>query len=355
MAELSRRQWIAMSGSAALAALLSGRASSATRLSLNENAFGASPSVSAAVNAEVSHVHRYVDQDGVDALVRQIADLERLRTDQVVLGEVLEPLGLYLGAQARGGEVLFSEPGYTALTDSGAILGLKARAIPLNSDLANDLPALRAALTSKTTAVSLVNPHNPSGTVNAIGSLDAFIAEASARALVVVDEAYLEYDPDFAGRTATRHVREGRNVLVFRTLAKIYGLAGLSIGYALAPAPLVQSLKGAGIGSAHSLNRLSLAAASAALSDQAHVAYVRDAAAAQRSRLNAAIDALGWQRTDSHADFVFFRPTSAAQLRQRFEGADIAIGKPFPPLSDWIRITVGTEPETNKVLEILNG
>ncbi len=355
MVRLNRREWLAIGGGAALAAVLASRTSAAIRLSLNENAFGASPRVAAAIRAELSRVHRYVDDDDVDALIAQIAEIERVAADQVVIGEILEPLGLYLGAQARAGGVLYSEPGYTALTDAGAILGLKAHPIPLDANLANDLPAFRVALTPATTAVSLVNPHNPSGTVNAPGEFDAFIAEASARALVVVDEAYLEYDLDFAGRTAARHVRAGRNVLVFRTLAKIYGLAGLSIGYALAPAPLVQSLKAAGIGSAHSLNRLSLVAARAALSDQAHVAFVRDATAAQRARLNAAIDTHGWRRADSHADFVFFRPRDADLLRQRFARARIAVGKPFPPLSDWVRVTVGTASETDSVLEILHG
>lgn len=355
-AVLNRREWLAM-GTAVTAAPLFARPGERPlpiRLSLNENAFGASPAVAPAIARATLGIERYVDPTEVDALVRQIARLEQVAPEQVVLGEVLEALGLYLARQRQGGGgIVFSAPGYTALVDAAAPLGGRAVPVPLNDRLENDLAALAAAVDARTLAVSLVNPHNPSGTVNDAAALHRFIADTARRTLVVVDEAYLEYD-DLAARSAIRHVRAGANVLVFRTLAKIYGLAGLSIGYAVAPAALAKGLREAGIGAPHSLNRLALAAAGAALADQRHVASVRAGVAAERARLSRAIERRGWRHTDSHANFVFFRPPAPQQLRSALATAQIEIARPFPPLDDWLRITVGRPAENDQVIAVLD-
>ncbi len=351
---VNRREWLLGGASAGLLASSSPASGSIPiRLSLNENAYGPSPSVAPAIAGELGHIHRYVDPEEADTLKRQIAALEAVRPDQVLLGEVLEPLGLHLGARSPGGDVVYSSPGYTALPDAGAPYGLKGKPVPLNDRLENDLPALARAIGARTVALSLVNPHNPSGTVSDPAAFDALITDAARKTLVIVDEAYLEYDPGFAERTAARHVRAGRNVLLFRTLAKIYGLAGLSIGYAIGPADLTARLAATGIGEPHTLNRLSLVAARAALRDQDHVALVRSRTAEQRERLHAVLDRRRLRRTDSHADFIFFQPRNTQALRDTFERAGIEIARPFPPLDGWIRITVGTAPETDRVIEIL--
>ena len=353
---LSRRRLIVARGAVSAAIAPGAGAAPAPRdirLSLNENAFWPSPQVARTITRNLSSLHRYVDQSEVDALSRQIAMLESVSPEQVVIGEVLEPLGLYLARQRNGGGgIVHSSPGYTALIDSAAPLGGRGVAVPLNAGLENDLPALAAAIDGGTLAVSLVNPHNPSGTVGETAALDRFILDAARRTLVVVDEAYLEYD-DLPRRSAIRHVRDGANVLVFRTLAKIYGLAGLSIGYAVAPVALARGLRDSGIGAPHSLSRLALAAAGAALADQRHVRSVHDAVAHERARIHQRIDRLGWRRTDSRADFVFFKPPAPAALRRAFAQAHIAIARPFPPLDDWIRVTIGTPAENDAVLAVL--
>lgn len=312
---LNRREWIAMSAAVAATPAIGVGTPVRTRLSLNENAWGPSPRVAPAIRAASLGVERYVEQREVDALARQIALLEGVAPEQVVIGEVLEALGLFLARRRPGGgEIVFSSPGYTALVDAAAPLGGRGRPVPLDARLENDLPALSRAVGEGTLAVSLVNPHNPSGTVSEAAAWHAFLAEVSRRTLAVVDEAYLEYD-DLAGLSAIRHVREGRNVLVFRTLAKIYGLAGLSIGYAVAQAPLAVALREAGIGAPHSLSRLALAAAGAALADQAHVAKVRARTAGERRRLHAALDALSLRHTDARGNFVFFHTPEASRIR----------------------------------------
>lgn len=358
---MTRRNWLGSAGMAAAVASLptvaraagGSEANAPIRLSLNENAFGPSPAVARAIAGEATRLNRYVEQADADALVKQIAALEKVRPEQVILGEVLEPLGLALAKRKRGGGIIFSSPGYTALVDSAAPLGGRAVPVPLNKDLANDLPALEQAVGPDTLAVNLVNPHNPSGTVDDPTALAGFIARVALKTLVIIDEAYLEYD-EFERRSAVRFVREGANVLVFRTLAKVYGLAGLSIGYGIGPAALVAELSKAGVGAPHSLNRLSLVAAKAALADQAHVAQVRTLTVRERHRLTRELDQLKLRHTDSRADFVFFDAGQrAAAARTAFQAARIEIARPFPPLDTWLRITVGTTDETSAVIRVL--
>jgi histidinol-phosphate aminotransferase len=350
---LSRREWIAMSASVAAGPALGAAPASRVRLSLNENVWGPSPRVAPVIRAAAVGIERYVEQAEVDALTSQIARLEQVAPEQVVIGEVLEALGLYLARQRQGGGgIVFSAPGYTALVDAAAPLGGRGVPVPLNARLENDLPALAGAIDGETLAVSLVNPHNPSGTVSETAAWHAFTVKTAERTLVVVDEAYLEYD-DLAARSAIRHVREGRNVLVFRTLAKVYGLAGLSIGYAIAPAALARGLREAGIGAPHSLSRPSLAAARAALADQAHVADVRTRTASERQRLYAALDALALRHTDSRASYVFFQSASADRIRAAAAVAGVEIARAFPPLDDWVRVTIGLPAENDRFLSIL--
>lgn len=349
---LSRREWLAMS-SAATAAAAAPPPPERVRLSLNENSWGPSPDVAPAIRAAGLGIERYVEQTEVDALTRQIAKLEGVVPEQVVIGEVLEALGLFLARQRRGGGgIVFSAPGYTALVDAAAPLGGRAVPVPLNSRLENDLPTLTGAIDAETLAVSLVNPHNPSGTTGDAALFHAFVTAAARRTLVVVDEAYLEYD-DLGAMSAIRHVRAGADVLVFRTLAKIYGLAGLSIGYAVAPVELARGLRAAGIGAPHSLSRPALAAAAAALGDQRHVATVRAGVAAERRRLHRELDTLALLHTDSRANFVFYRSPQADRDRAAFTAAGIEIARTFPPLEDWIRVTVGRPAENDRVLATL--
>jgi histidinol-phosphate aminotransferase len=358
--DLTRRGWLAGSAAALVAsgageaiAKPAQAAASSARLNLNESAFGPSPRAIAAIRAHALGLERYVGEDEVEALTARIAAFEQVRPEQVVIGEVLEPLGLYLASQRPGGGTfVYSDPGYTALIDSSAALGGKGVPVPLDGRLANDLPALARAVDARTLAVSLVNPHNPSGTVDDRVALDRFVEEISARTLVVADEAYLEYD-DLPGRSAVRLLRQGMNVLVFRTLAKIYGLAGLSIGYALAPASVAEGLRRGGVGAAHSLNRLALVAAMAALEDQDHVRRVLDITIAERGRLVQTLDRLGLAHSDSRANFVFFRVPRAEDLRRHFAASGIAVGRAFPPLSDWVRITVGLPAENDRVIAAL--
>lgn len=355
---IGRRGFVTGAGLLPFAAFATGTAApevvGTARLSLNENPFGPAPGVARAIEAELERLGRYADRQDADALVDRIARIEDIPPEQVVLGDILESLGRHLAARApAGGRFILSLPGYTALVDAARPLGGVAIGVPLDARLRNDLPALGRAIGDDARALFLVNPHNPSGTMNPAGDFQRFVAEAARRTLVIVDEAYLDYDDPRA--SAVDHVRAGANVAVFRTFDKIHGLAALPLGYMLAPRPLADALRAAGMGGVHGQGRITLAAAAAALADPDWIGQVRIRTLAGRRRLEAALTRLGLEQSDSRANFVFFRsPIAAEQLRARLAEAGILVGRAFPPLDEWVRITVGTEPEVDRTIAALH-
>jgi histidinol-phosphate aminotransferase len=319
------------------------------RLSFNENPYGPSPDVAEAIRHEVNRLSRYADAQAARHLAEQIATYEHVPVEQVVLGEILEFLGLYLGSQGGpGGEFIYSTPGFLALVDAAGRVGGVGVPVPLNAQYQNDLPALSAKVNQRTRAIYLVNPHNPTGTVNDSGEFKRFLRKNSQNAVAIVDEAYLEYTADFTSRSAVSLVRDGANVMVFRTFDKIHALAGLPIGYVLASRALADALRKQGAGDAESLGRLNIVAASAALRDTAQVERTRNAVANERRIWVSVLHDLKLQHTDTGANFVFFnagipQPKLAAAMLS--QGIDI--GRSHPPYANWARISIGL-PEENR-------
>jgi histidinol-phosphate aminotransferase len=317
------------------------------RLSLNENPYGPSPNVARAVQLELSRLSRYADEPLAHRLAEQIAEHEHIPVEQVVLGEILGLLGSFLGnSGGPDGEFLYSTPGYLALIDAAAHVGSISVPVPLNAQYQNDLVALKSKLNAKTRAIYLINPHNPTGTINDDEEFKSFLRESSKSAVVVVDEAYLEYTADFDKRSAVSLVREGANVVVFRTFDKIHGLAGMPIGCVLAPCSLADSLRKQGASEAEGLGRLNLVAASAALADTAHLERTRIDIANERELWLSVLRELKLPHTETHANFVFFdagepQPVLAASMRER----GIDIGRAHPPYTNWARITIGLPSE----------
>lgn len=323
-------------------------------LNLNENPFGPSPRAAEAIRRDLGQLERYTGAEA-DAFARAAAQREGVPVEQIVIGEILEPLGQQLALEPGDKkEFVYSVPGYTALVDAAAPFGGIGRPVPLNDRLENDLPALGAAIGPHTRALFLINPHNPSGTVSDPAAFHAFLREAAQHALVIVDEAYLEFSDDFAGRTAVAHTRAGENVLVFRTFSKAYGLAALPFGYAVAPTPLADRLRKAGVGAPRSLNRLALTAATAALADQDQIASIRDRVATERATWNALFDQLHLRHTESAGNFVFFQTGRLhADFARALRSQGVEIGRGFPPYNDWARISLGLPEENRRAQDLV--
>jgi histidinol-phosphate aminotransferase len=318
-------------------------------LTLNENPYGPSPLAVEAVQKDIPGLFRYVG-DEADAFVKQVAAHEGVPPAHIVVGDSLEVLGLQLALEGGpGSEFIYSLPGYPALVDATAPLGGVSVPVPLDANYENDLPAIAAKINSHTRAIFLVNPHNPTGTVSDAKAFKAFVHTASQRTLVIVDEAYLEFSDDYAGRTVLDLVKAGDNVLIYRTFSKVYGLAALPLGYSVAPVKIADALRKAGVGAPRSLNRLALVAAGASLRDTGYIARVQTAIATERLKWGTFLSKLGLKASASQGNFVYFdtgRPV--AGLAKELLAAGVVVARPFPPFDTWVRITIGLPEENEK-------
>jgi len=316
------------------------------RLSLNENPFGPAPSVVASIAREYRNLCRYTTTE-YDTLIDLIAAREEIARDQIILGEILEPLGTYLSQKGGvGGEFVCSNPGYTALIDAAVAVGGRAVGVPLDSELRNDLTALRQKVTSRTRAVYLVNPHNPTGIMSHVDELDSFARDIARYTLLIVDEAYLEFADPSCRHSLAGLVRAQENVIVFRTFAKAFGLAGLEIGYGLLPRPIATALAEQGMTNPHLFNRLAVVAASASLKDTGYLGTVTAKVATERAKWLELFTELKVRHTASVANFVFFKTGQPhADFAERMLERGIDIGRAFPPYDRWARISIGLPAE----------
>jgi len=364
-ATLSRRQWLLTSGAALAGLALSSRflneemrAQAVTerlvtpgkvrvRLSLNENPLGPSPAALEAMQRYLAagKASRYPFAE-LTELTNLLANKEGVSPDQIVLGvgsgEILDLAGLYFGLMK--GEVVYANPGYLQLIRSAESAGGRAVGVPLNARLEHDLDAMAAKVGPATSVVYVANPHNPTGTAVEPEALKEFVRRVADKTFVFVDEAYLDLADNYAGRTVAGLVNGRRNLLVARTFSKIYGLAGLRIGYGITNAAFAARLRTYGVGS---LTGPGIAAALASLRDEGYVAATRAKILAERAQLLALLRELGKRYAEPQTNFVFFqtgRPHREIYDRMLAEG--VVIARPFPPMLDWVRLSIGL-PEEN--------
>lgn len=356
--QFNRRTWLKSTGAAvaglALAPSLklraqheadrSARRVEPARVSGNENPYGPSQMAIMAMMTALEGTYRYARNE-VTQLTELICAKEGVTPEQVVLGagsgEILEMFGLWLGP--KKGEVVTVQPGYTQLTRTMEAQGSKIVYVPLDADLAHDLDAMAAKVTDKTTCVYVCNPNNPTGTVVDAAKLKAFAIEVSKKVPVFIDEAYLECADDFEGMTMRSLVSEGHNVVIARTFSKVYGLAGQRIGYGIMPEAIAKEIKGFGTGS---MNLLGVVAAVASLEDLAFVDEAREKIKAERDKLCATLDRLGRKYAKPQGNFVFFQTGMPIRtFQERMLAENVMVGRPFPPMLDWCRVSIGSPEE----------
>ena len=323
------------------------------KLASNENPLGPSPMALQAMRNALPQVHRYPDGSG-HHLTRALAGHWDVSPEMVILGngsnELLELAGRCF--LMPGDEAVYAAQAFIVYEMVAQVTGAAKIAVPLR-EFTHDLEAMRAALSPRTKLVFVGNPNNPTGTAVPPRALEAFLESMPPDVLVILDEAYYEFlSPDLTP-DALRFVRAGRPVLVLRTFSKIYGLAGLRIGYGIAPAPLIALLNRAR--EPFNTNSLAQVAATAALRDEKHVASTRAITETGRKFLTEQCRFLGLTAVPSVANFVLVdvgRPgpaTADALLRH---------GVIVRPMAGYgfgthLRISVGTPPENERCVAAL--
>jgi len=323
------------------------------KLASNENPLGPSPMALQALRDALPEIHRYPDGSG-HRLRHALAGHWHVAPDQLILGNGSNEL-LELVARCfllPGDEAVYAEQAFVVYDMVAQVTGAKKVMIPLK-DFTHDLDGMRAAISPRTKLVFVGNPNNPTGTALPARALEAFLESVPSQVLVVLDEAYYEFLPPDVTPDALRFVRDGRLLLVLRTFSKIYGLAGLRIGYGIGPQALIALLNRAR--EPFNTSSLAQAAATAALGDVAHVARTRAVTEGGRKFLSEACRALGLAVVPSVANFLLVDvgrpgPATADALLRHGVIVRPMVGYGFPT---HLRISIGTPQENERCLAAL--
>lgn len=320
------------------------------KLASNEGQFGPFPAALEAIERGAPELNRYPD-GGMFRLVHALAGQHGLPPESVAVAAGADAVITYLSLATLdpGDEVVFGWPSFPSYFLDAVKLGATPQPVPLSGGR-YDPERLLAAVSERTKIVYLCNPNNPTGTMISRTEVEAYFERVPEHVLTVLDEAYYEYveEPDYPDGIE-EHLKAGRRVLVLRTFSKIYGLAGLRVGYGIGPADVVEAVKK--VRNAFDVNQTAQDAALASLGHREEIARRRRLTSEGRAQLVAACAALELPiAAPPVANFLFVevgedsRPVFDALLR---EGV---IVRPLAPFGapGAIRVTVGT-PEENEL------
>jgi len=320
------------------------------KLASNENPLGMSPKARAALEREVANLSRYPD----DFLLKQaLSERTGLGYEHIVLGngsnDVLDLVARVFLAQGRS--AVFDEYAFAVYPLATLAAGAQPIAVAA-SDYGHDLDAMRLAIRPDTRLLWIANPNNPTGTFVPYGRLKAFIDTVPADVVVVLDEAYNEYLPPHERVDTTAWLDQLPNLVITRTFSKIYGLAGLRVGYALASAEIADLMNR--VRQPFNCNNLALSAAAAALDDHEFVARSYAANRAGMEQIVAGLKRLGCSHLPAHGNFVTFHVLDALTVNRKLLERGIIV-RPLAGyrMPEHLRVTVGTESEIARFLTAL--
>ena len=318
----------------------------------NENAFGYSQMAMMAIMQELPDINRYAFEE-TQELLNAIAARETLPTDYIVptagSGPILQMTAM---AYAKPGKnVVTVAPGYTQLVNAFETFGGSIKSVPLNDKLEYDLEAVKAAIDENTVMVYICNPNNPTGTTVDPDALKNFIKALPKDVVAFVDEAYLELaEGGLEKHSMVSLLREGQNVILARTFSKVYGMAGLRIGYGLMSPDKIKLLRKYGMGGP---NKLGCVAAVASLQDTDFFEQSVTSYQSVRKMVTDKLDELGVTYAKPQGSFVFMKTgIPIKDFQALMDAENIMVGRPFPPMLDWCRVSIGTEEEMTIFLTV---
>lgn len=325
--------------------------SSIIKLASNENPLGPSPAGMAALQKAAAECAVYPDQKAT--ILRQaLAARYNMGADEVIIGNGSDEIMLLL-AQAflsAGDEVVLSENTFSVYEHVTRLMDGIPKFIPLKNST-YDLTAMAAAVSPKTRMIFLCNPNNPTGTIFRQNDLETFLKKVPESVIVVIDEAYAEYATDKEYPQSLDFVREGKNVIVLRTFSKIYGLAGLRVGYGIARASIIKPLTI--VKMPFNVNRLAQAAATAALEDASHVQKSQKLNREGIDTAMKAVKAMGLSALPTQANFICIdlgdRSADTVFLELMRRGVIIRPLTSFG-MPNAIRVTIGTPDQIERFL-----
>ncbi len=325
------------------------------RLDSNENPNGPGPRAFDAIRAMFGEANRDPD-DPERALVAAIAKEHGIAEENVVLGcGSSEILRMCVEAFVNTAQHLVTAaPTFELCGNFARTMGRPVVSVPVDAKLRLDL----AAMGDKAGGAGLVffcNPNNPTATVHGEAAVRDFVTRVrrdSPATYILIDEAYHEYVDDPSYKSAIPLALADPNIIVSRTFSKVFGMAGLRAGYAIVHRDTARRLMGWRLGSG--VNVLAAAAATASISDKEHIALEQRRNREAKAFTKAFFEKLGYDAGASETNFLMVdikRDMRPVRDAMRKEG--IAVGRPFPPLTNYLRITIGTMEEMQRATEAL--
>jgi histidinol-phosphate aminotransferase len=322
------------------------------KLASNENPLGPSPKAVAALREKVGQLHLYPDGDCF-YLKRGLAQKLGVAPETLIFGngsnEIIE-----LAARTfmrPGDEAVMAEQAFVVYRLIVQALGGKGKAVPLR-DYTHDLAAIADAVTPQTRLLFLANPNNPTGTIFRREEWERFLGRVSKDVLLIVDEAYFEFVEDSAYPDSLKYHEPDRAILTLRTFSKLYGLAGLRIGYGIGPREIVAMMQR--VRQPFNVNAPAQWAALAALDDAEHIRRSLEANRDGLGYLQGEFTRLGLEFVPSQGNFVLVRVGKGQEVFQQLLRQGVIVrpmaGYRFP---EHVRVTVGTMAENRKFIEAL--
>ena len=325
------------------------------RLNSNENPLGISPAAKDAVIEAITVANRY-PSDQQAALVTKLAAAHEVGENQVVVGtgsaEVLQMVvQAYAAPRAK---LVMADPTYEAVTNYQRTEAYELIKVPLTANYEHDLDRMREAAESSghPALVYLCNPNNPTATITPSAAIDEWIADAPEHVFFLSDEAYIEYVEDERMWSSLPWIHKKRNIVVVKTFSKIYGMAGLRLGYGIAHPDTAARLSD--FASRNNANQIAIAAAGASFRDEELITKSREVNRQSREMTEATLDELGLGRMPTQANFLMHRISGdLATYRNRMADAGFLVGRDFPPKLDWNRLSFGLPDDMGRFCDTL--
>lgn len=316
----------------------------------NENPYGPSEKAIQAIQSAIPRSNRYILT--ADKLQLAIAQYHQVGPGMVQLGYGSSEI-LRMAAEAflsPGKNAVLASPTYEGMARYAEVHGANVVPIPVDSQFRHDLKKMRDAANKDTGLIYICNPNNPTGTFVGADELREFVDQIPHSIPVVVDEAYYHYVESPSYSSAVSLVLQHKSVIVTRTFSKIYGMAGLRLGYSVACEDLTAKI--ASYKDWLNANTLTIAAGMACFDDHEFIARNKKQNLETRTYVEAELQKLGFETIPSQANFFMInlkremKPVQAA-LRAR----NVYVGRQFYPLTNYLRVTVGTRPEMARFIE----
>lgn len=318
------------------------------KLASNENPVGPSPLAIAALRDVDRFLNRYPDGGGF-YLKNALSEKLLVKADNIILGNGSNEL-LDIAARTYmrpGDEAVMAHPSFVVYAMAIQSVGCSAVQVALR-DYTHDLTSMLKAVTAKTRMIFIANPNNPTGTINRRDEFDSFMGELPEGILTVMDEAYYEYVTDAAYADSMKWFSAGRDILILRTFSKIFGLAGLRIGYGIAKAGIIEEMNK--LRPPFNTNTMAQIAALAAIKDNDHVKKSIGINEQGKMYLYGEFERLKLRYVSTEANFIYMPVEDSMMLYERLLRLGVIV-RPMGPKA--LRVTIGLPEENRRFIEAL--